>query len=56
MGISVTGLRGVLVAAKSKGYPDAVKPTIEKIQETNFRVSNELIERVLQEVNDLDFN
>lgn len=49
MGISVTGSLGVLVAAKRKGYLDAVKPIIDKIQKTNFRVSNELIERILQE-------
>jgi predicted nucleic acid-binding protein len=52
MGINVTGSLGVLVAAKKKGHIQAVKPLIEKIQKTNFRISEELIERVLENVNE----
>lgn len=52
MGIPVTGSLGVLIAAKNKGHLKAVKPIIEKIQKTNFRISKELIERVLYEVNE----
>jgi len=36
MEISVTGSLGVLVAAKSKGHIQAVKPLIEKIQKQIF--------------------
>ena len=50
MGISVTGSLGVLIAVKNKGHLKAVKPIIEKIQKTNFRISKELIERVLDMV------
>jgi len=52
MGIPVTGSLGVLIAAKNKGHLKAVKPVLEKIQETNFRISKELIERVLEKVNE----
>jgi len=52
MGISVTGSLGVLVAAKNNGHIQTVKPLIEKIQKTNFRISGELIERVLDNVNE----
>jgi len=52
MEISVTGSLGLLVAAKNKGHIQAVKPLIEKIQKTNFRMSQELIERVLDKVNE----
>jgi len=52
MGISVTGSLGVLIAAKKKGHIKAVKPLIEKIQKTNFRISKELIERVLDKANE----
>ena len=52
MGISVTGSLGVLVATKNKGHIQAVKPLIEKIQKTNFRISEELIERILNKVNE----
>ena len=52
MCISVTGSLGVLIAAKNKGHIQTVKPLIEKIQKTNFRISEELIERVLEKVNE----
>ena len=52
MGIPVTGSLGVLTTAKNKGHLKAVKPTIDKIQKTNFRISKELIERVLDKVNE----
>lgn len=44
--VQITGSLGVLVAAKQKGHIPAVKPLIEKIQRTNFRISEDLIERV----------
>jgi predicted nucleic acid-binding protein len=52
MGISVTGSLGVLIAAKNKGHIQTVKPLIERIQKTNFRISEELIEQVLDKVNE----
>ena len=52
MGISVTGSLGVLIAAKKKGHIRSVKPLIEKIQKTNFRISEALIEQVLKKVNE----
>jgi len=52
MGISVTRSLGVLVVAKNKGHIQTVKPLIEKIQKTNFRISEELIEQVLVNVNE----
>jgi len=52
MGISVTGSLGVLVAAKNKGHIQTIRPLIEKIQKTNFRISEELIEQVLIKVNE----
>jgi len=52
LGISVTGSLGVLVASKKKGHIKAVRPIIEKIQKTNFRVSERLIERVLEKANE----
>jgi predicted nucleic acid-binding protein len=52
MGILVTGSLGVLITAKNKGHLTAVKPIIDKILNTNFRISKELIERVLDKVNE----
>jgi predicted nucleic acid-binding protein len=52
LGLSITGSLGVLVAAKKEGHIETVKPLIDKIQKTNFRISEELIERVLDQVNE----
>lgn len=52
MGISVTGSLGVLIAAKNRGHIQNVKPFIDKIQQTTFRISKELIERLLENVNE----
>lgn len=52
MGIPVTGSLGVLISAKIKGHLKAVKPIIDKIQKTNFRIPNTLIERELDKVNE----
>lgn len=52
MGISVTGSLGVLITAKSKGHLKSVKPIIEKIQRTNFRISENLIERAIEKANE----
>ncbi len=52
MGIPVTGSLGVLVTAKKKGHVRAVKPFIERIRKTNFRISEELIKRVLDKTNE----
>lgn len=52
LGVSFTGSLGLLVTAKNKGHIKAVRPIIEKIQKTNFRVSELLIKRVLQKVDE----
>jgi len=52
MEIQLTGSLGVLVTAKRKGYIKAVKPIIDQIQQTNFRISTNLIELVLEKVNE----
>lgn len=50
MEVHITGTLGVLVAAKRKGYIEAVKPVISQIQQTNFRISEGLIREVLKKV------
>lgn len=52
MGVKITGSLGVLVAAKRKGLIQTIKLIIGKIQETNFRISKELVDRVLQIVDE----
>jgi predicted nucleic acid-binding protein len=42
LGLSVTGTIGVIVKAKLNGIIPSIKPYIEKIKETNFRISDEI--------------
>ncbi len=46
--LQLTGTLGVLMKAKQIGVIDAIKPLLAKIQATQFHISNELIEGVLQ--------
>lgn len=50
LGIAISGSLGVLVTAKNKGIIDAVKPIIQEISRTNFRLSEDLVKRVLHYV------
>jgi len=52
MGIDITGTLGVIITAKNKGYISAVKPLLERIQVTNFRISSDLIRIVLESTNE----
>jgi predicted nucleic acid-binding protein len=52
MGVQITGTLGVLIAAKEKGYIKAVKPIIKKMEKTNFRVSEALLQKVLERVHE----
>lgn len=48
LGIKMIGTFGVILKAKLSGNLDAVKPIIEKIQDTNFRISQQLIDSLLK--------
>lgn len=52
MGIQIIRYIGCFSIAKEKGYINAVKPIIEKMEKTNFRVSEALINKVLAKVNE----
>lgn len=52
LGIAISGSLGILVTAKKRGIIDSVKPIIERITQTNFRLSDKLIRKVLQHVNE----
>jgi predicted nucleic acid-binding protein len=49
LNVSFTGTLGIIIKAKQKGIIDAVKPIIEKIKQTNFRISPELELQALKE-------
>ena len=42
VGLTITGTLGIITKAKQLGKINSVKPYLDKIQNTNFRISNEL--------------
>jgi len=55
LGLSITGILGVLLIAKNRGLVSKVKPIMESlISQANFRISHQLYEEVLQTANELD--
>ena len=52
-GFSIIGTLGVLLRAKQEGYIPLIKPFVEKIKQTNFRVSDELYQTVLHKAGEV---
>jgi predicted nucleic acid-binding protein len=52
LGVKITGSLGIIMAAKEKGIIQSVKPIIDKIKETNFRISDDLLNKILHLVNE----
>ena len=50
--ISYTGTIGVIIAAKQKGIISSIKPYLDKIKETNFRISADLEIQALRQANE----
>lgn len=53
LGFTITGTLGVISKAKKSGIIKEVKPLLEKIQKTNFRISKNIIREVLRINNEL---
>ena len=49
LGLNYTGTIGIIVKAKLKGTIASIKPFLEKIKETNFRISAEIELQALKE-------
>lgn len=52
LGLNVTGTMGVIIKAKNSGIISSIKPLIDKIKETNFRISEELEQIALEAANE----
>lgn len=52
LGLKVIGTLGLLVDAKLKGNIPSIKPFLEKIKQTNFRISNQLENLLLDFANE----
>lgn len=48
-GFFVTGLAGVLLASRRAGIVKRVKPYFDRLADSNFRISNEIVDAVLEE-------
>jgi predicted nucleic acid-binding protein len=42
LGLTITGTIGVIIRAKLNGIIPSIKPIIEKIKQTDFRISPEI--------------
>ncbi len=52
LGVNFTGTIGVIVKAKLKGIIPSIKPILEKIKQSNFRLSAEIELQALKEANE----
>jgi len=52
LGLSVIGTLGVLLQAKEKGLIKAIKPFLELISQTDFRISEELYQTILKKASE----
>ncbi len=50
LGLTITGTLGVLAQARQNRYISALKPLLNKIKQTDFRLSEQLVQQTLKEV------
>jgi predicted nucleic acid-binding protein len=53
LGLSIIGTSGLLLLAKQEGYISAVKPFLELMKQTDFRVSDDLYQTVLRKAGEV---
>lgn len=53
LGIKITGTLGVIIDSKLSGHIESVKPILDKIKKTDFRLTAELEKKTLEKSNDL---
>ncbi len=49
LGLEITGTIGVIIIAKKRGVINSIKPFLEKILATNFRISEEIERQALKD-------
>ncbi len=52
LGITITGTIGVIIKAKLIGIIPSIKPILEKIKQTDFRLSADIELQALKEANE----
>lgn len=53
LGIKITGTLGVIIDAKLSGLIDSVKPMLDKIKKTDFRLTAALEKKTLEKSNEV---
>ena len=53
LGIKITGTLGVVINAKLSGLIESVKPILDKIKKTDFRLTAELEKKTLEKSNEM---
>jgi len=48
-GLDIAGTVGVIVKAKLRGIISSIKPIVEKIRKTNFRLSDAVVKQALND-------
>ena len=54
LGIPVTGLAGVLLAARRARLVRRLRPLFERLERSNFRISNEIVRAVLEAAGEME--
>ncbi len=49
LGIQIIGTIGIIIKAKRQGVIESIKPFLQKIRQTDFRISEEIEKRALEE-------
>jgi predicted nucleic acid-binding protein len=53
LGIKITGTLGLIINAKLSGHIESVKPMLDKIKKTDFRLTEELAKKTLEKSNEV---
>lgn len=53
LGIKITGTLGVIIDAKLSGHINSVRPLLDKIKKTDFRLTSELERKTLEKSNEV---
>ncbi|MEM7109484.1 MAG: DUF3368 domain-containing protein [Bacteroidota bacterium] len=52
LGLKITGKLGVIIKAKEEGIIVSVKPILENLKRTNFRISDNLLKEIMRKTGD----
>jgi predicted nucleic acid-binding protein len=54
LGLKITGTLGIIIKAKLRGIIPSIKPYLEKIRNTDFRLNPEIVSQAFREAEELE--